>query len=44
MYTLYDFNPEIKASDIEELKNTQKFLIENGLQEKEIDIEKIIMK
>lgn len=44
MYTLYDFNPEIKASDIEELKNTQKFLIENGLQEKEIDIEKIILK
>lgn len=44
MYSLYDFNPEIKESDIEELKNTQEFLIKNNLQEKEIDIEKIIMK
>lgn len=44
MYALYDFNPEIKESDIKELKNTQDFLIQNGLQEKEIDIEKIIMK
>ena len=44
MYALYDFNPDIKESDIKELKNTQDFLIQNGLQEKEIDIEKIIMK
>ena len=44
MYALYDFNPEIKESDIKEFKNTQDFLIQNGLQEKEIDIEKIIMK
>lgn len=44
MYSLYDFNPEIKENDIEELKNTQEFLIKNNLQEKEIDIEKIIMK
>ena len=43
MYALYDFNPEIKESDIKELKNTQDFLIQNGLQEKEIDIEKIII-
>ena len=32
------------SSHIKELKNTQDFLIQNGLQEKEIDIEKIIMK
>ena len=44
MYALYDFNPEIKESDITELKNTQDFLIKNGLQEKEIDIQSIILK
>ena len=44
MYTLYDFDPTIRESDITELKNTQDFLIKNGLQEKEIDIESIILK
>lgn len=44
MYALYDFDPTIRETDITELKNTQDFLIKNGLQEKEIDIESIIMK
>lgn len=44
LYPLYDFDTEIKAVDIEDLVNTQEFLIENGLQEKKIDINSILMK
>lgn len=44
LYPLYDFNTEIKASDVEDLVKTQDFLIENGLQEKKIDINTIIKK
>jgi len=38
MFDWYDFSCEIKNSDIVELKRTQKFLLENSLQRKEIDI------
>ena len=34
----------LKESDIKDLKATQEFLIANGLQEKPIDIESIILK
>ena len=44
MYNWYDFNPEIKDSDIDGLKKTQEFLLENGMLEKKIDIDNIIMK
>ena len=44
LYPLYDFDTEIKEADIEDLINTQDFLIENGLQEKKIDINSILMK
>lgn len=44
MYPLYDFSPEIREGDIKDLKDTQKFLLDNKLQEKEIDIESIILK
>ena len=44
LYPLYDFDTEIKPSDIEDLVKTQDFLIENGLQEKKIDINAIIRK
>ena len=44
MFPLYDFNPEITENDIKDLKATQEFLIANGLQEKPIDIESIILK
>lgn len=43
MYPWYDFNPKITGKDIEELKKTQTFLIDNGMLENEIDIESIIM-
>jgi len=42
MYPWYDFDPTIKPSDIEELKRTQEFLIQNGMLKKSIEIEKII--
>lgn len=44
MRTLYDFDPTIRESDIEELKSTQEFLIQNGLQENRVDIDSIILK
>ena len=42
MYPMYDFDPTIKASDIEELKRTQDFLLQNGMLKKSIEIEKLI--
>lgn len=44
MFPWYDFNPQIKASDVEELKKTQEFMLENGLQRKKIDIGTLIVK
>ena len=42
MLPWYDFDPTIKPSDIEELKRTQEFLIQNGMLKKSIENEKII--
>lgn len=44
MYNWYDFNLDITDADIQSLKDTQKFLIENGLQEKEVNVEDLIYK
>ena len=44
MYPWYDFDAAVKPSDIQELKRTQDFLIQNGMLNKSIDIEKIIAK
>ncbi len=44
MYEWYDFNLEITDADIQSLKDTQDFLIENGLQEKEVNVEDLIYK
>lgn len=44
MYNWYDFNPEIKDSDIDGLKKTQEFLLQSGMLEKKIDIDNIIMR
>ncbi len=43
MYEWYDFDLNIKDSDIEELKLTQDFLIENDMMENTIDIESLIL-
>ncbi|MCI5865672.1 MAG: NrtA/SsuA/CpmA family ABC transporter substrate-binding protein [Cloacibacillus porcorum] len=37
MYPWYDFDPQIRKADIEELVRTQKFMLDNGLQRKKID-------
>lgn len=42
LYSLYDFNPEITDEDMQALKDTQDFALENGLQETEISIEDLI--
>ncbi|MFD3156861.1 ABC transporter substrate-binding protein [Haloimpatiens sp. FM7330] len=44
MYKWYDFDMEIKDKDIKELEKTQDFMIKNGLQDKKIDIKKLIHK
>lgn len=42
LYPLYDFNPEIQEADIQDLEETQEFLIKNGMQENRIDINSIL--
>lgn len=44
MFPLYDFDPEIRPSDVEELKRTQDFLIENGLMEKPVDVDSLVVR
>ena len=40
----YDFDPEIKTSDIEDLNATQEFLLATGLQKNKIDLTPYIIK
>ncbi|WDV45484.1 aliphatic sulfonate ABC transporter substrate-binding protein [Clostridiaceae bacterium M8S5] len=42
MYDWYDFNPTFSTADKEGLVSTQQFLLDNGLLDNKIDIEKII--
>lgn len=42
MYPWYDFNAAIKPSDIEELKKTQDFLVQNGMLSKTVDIAQLV--
>lgn len=43
MYPLYDFDPAIRPSDVEELEKTQEFLIANGLMQKRIDVKQLVI-
>lgn len=43
MYSWYDFNPAITKADINELKKTQDFLINNGMLSESIDIQSLII-
>ncbi|MDD4364293.1 MAG: NrtA/SsuA/CpmA family ABC transporter substrate-binding protein [Synergistales bacterium] len=38
MFPLYDFDPEVRSSDVEEMKRTQEFLLENNLMERAVDV------
>ncbi|MDD4160162.1 MAG: NrtA/SsuA/CpmA family ABC transporter substrate-binding protein [Synergistaceae bacterium] len=40
----YDFDSTVRKSDIEELAKTQKFMLENGLQRKKIDVNLLMMR
>ena len=44
MYPLYDFDVTIRPSDIEDLRKTQDFLIENGMMERRVDIESLVVR
>lgn len=44
MYPLYDFNSEIKDSDIAALKNTEKFMKDNNMIENDVNIDDLILK
>lgn len=46
MANWYDFNPAVTPEDIQDLKETQQFMIDNGMLQKEkaIDIEKLFWK
>lgn len=44
MYSWYDFSLEISENDIKSLEDTQKFLIENGLQSEEVNVQDLIFK
>lgn len=39
MFPLYDFDPTLRPSDVEELKRTQDFLLANGLMERAVDVD-----
>lgn len=43
MYPMYDFSIEISESDIESMKATEKFMRENDMTEKEVDVESLIL-
>jgi len=42
MYPMYDFNMEIKDSDVEAMKKTMEFMKNNDMIENEVDIETLI--
>lgn len=44
MYYWYDFSLDITDNDIKSLEDTQKFLIDNGLQENEVNVQDLIYK
>ena len=44
MYDWYDFSINITDNDIKSLEDTQKFLIDNGLQENEVNVQDLIYK
>lgn len=44
LYKWYDFNLDITDKDMKSLNETQDFLIQNGLQEKKVDINTLIYK
>lgn len=44
MYPMYDFDMEIRDSDIEAMKKTQEFMLDTGMIENRVSIEELIVK
>lgn len=44
LYTWYDFDPAIGKDEMQALKDTQKFLIDNKMQQTEVNVEDLILK
>lgn len=44
MYPMYDFDMTIKDSDIEAMKRTEQFMRQNGMIDREVDIEGLILR
>lgn len=44
MFPFYDFDPTIRPGDVDELKKTQEFLASNGLMDKRIDVEELVVR
>ena len=43
MYPMYDFDMTIRDSDITAMEKTEKFMLENGMIENEVDIQDLIL-
>ena len=44
MYANYDFDMEIRNSDIESMQNTVDFMLESGMIENDVDIESLVVR
>lgn len=44
MFPMYDFNPEITDDDIASMKKTQQFMRENGMIERDVNIDDLILR
>ena len=44
MYPMYDFSTKITEADITSMKNTERFMKENGMIENDVDIDSLILK
>ena len=44
MYANYDFDMEIRDSDIESMKNTVQFMLDSGMIDNEVDVEELVIR
>ncbi|MEG1778918.1 MAG: ABC transporter substrate-binding protein, partial [Oscillospiraceae bacterium] len=44
MMKMYDFNMDITDKDMKSLEKTEQFLFDNGMTEKRVDVQNLIMK
>ena len=44
MFPMYDFSMDVSEKDVEDLKKTEQFLLDNGMIDKEIDVKTLFLK